>query len=176
MPYWTNDDGLNLRFGVDRATPAKMGRVSTAGDEQELVVSIDYSDVGSTDAVVGTHPLAGLPDSASIVSATLHVTEAFTSGGSATLDIGLFNDDGDGTYSTNDDNGIDAAIACDFQQIKLNAVVLRNHNHDEILDLVNFCIDRSITIGIWHQSRQQGRKTLLVFAEHETLRYQRRGI
>jgi cyclic pyranopterin phosphate synthase len=44
-------------------------------------------------------------------------------------------------------DGIDAAIACDFQQIKLNAVVLRNHNHDEILDLVNFCIDRSIDIS-----------------------------
>ena len=43
--------------------------------------------------------------------------------------------------------GIDAAIACDFEQIKLNAVVLRNHNHDEILDLVNFCIDRGIDIS-----------------------------
>jgi cyclic pyranopterin phosphate synthase len=44
-------------------------------------------------------------------------------------------------------DGIDAAIACDFQQIKLNAVVLRNHNHDEILDLVNYCIDRGIDIS-----------------------------
>ena len=44
-------------------------------------------------------------------------------------------------------DGIDAAIACDFQQIKLNTVVLRNYNHDEILDLVNFCIDRSIDIS-----------------------------
>jgi cyclic pyranopterin phosphate synthase len=44
-------------------------------------------------------------------------------------------------------DGIDAAIACDFEQIKLNAVILRNHNHDEILDLVNFCIDRGIDIS-----------------------------
>ena len=44
-------------------------------------------------------------------------------------------------------DGIDAAIACDFQQIKLNAVVLKNHNHDEILDLVNYCIDRGIDIS-----------------------------
>jgi cyclic pyranopterin phosphate synthase len=44
-------------------------------------------------------------------------------------------------------DGIDAAIACDFEQIKLNAVVLRNHNHDEILDLVNYCIDRGIDIS-----------------------------
>ncbi len=44
-------------------------------------------------------------------------------------------------------DGIDAAIACDFKQIKLNAVVLKNHNHDEILDLVNYCIDRGIDIS-----------------------------
>ena len=44
-------------------------------------------------------------------------------------------------------DGIDAAIACDFKQIKLNAVVLRNHNHDEILDLVHFCIGRGIDIS-----------------------------
>ncbi|MCP4472686.1 MAG: GTP 3',8-cyclase MoaA [Gammaproteobacteria bacterium] len=43
--------------------------------------------------------------------------------------------------------GIDAAIACDFEQIKLNTVILRNYNHDEILDLVNFCIDRGIDIS-----------------------------
>jgi len=44
-------------------------------------------------------------------------------------------------------DGIDAAIACGFEQIKLNTVVLRNHNHDEILDLVNFCIGRGIDIS-----------------------------
>jgi len=44
-------------------------------------------------------------------------------------------------------DGIDAAIACGFKQIKLNTVVLRNHNHDEILDLVNFCIGRGIDIS-----------------------------
>lgn len=43
--------------------------------------------------------------------------------------------------------GIDAAIACDFDQIKLNAVVLKNHNYDEVLDLVNFCIDHGIDIS-----------------------------
>ena len=44
-------------------------------------------------------------------------------------------------------DGIDAAIACDFEQIKINTVVLKNYNHDEILDLVNFCIDRGIDIS-----------------------------
>ncbi|HKJ51129.1 MAG TPA: GTP 3',8-cyclase MoaA [Gammaproteobacteria bacterium] len=44
-------------------------------------------------------------------------------------------------------DGIDTAIACGFRQIKLNTVVLRNHNHEEILDLVNFCIGRGIDIS-----------------------------
>ncbi len=44
-------------------------------------------------------------------------------------------------------DGIEAAIACDFGQIKLNSVVLKNYNHDEILDLVKFVIDRGIDIS-----------------------------
>ena len=44
-------------------------------------------------------------------------------------------------------DGIDAAIACDFQKIKLNTVVLKNYNHDEVYDLVNYCIERGIDIS-----------------------------
>ncbi len=44
-------------------------------------------------------------------------------------------------------DGIEAALECGFEKIKLNAVVLKNHNHDEILDLVNYCIDRGLDIS-----------------------------
>jgi len=44
-------------------------------------------------------------------------------------------------------DGIDAAIACDFDQIKLNSVVLKNYNHDEVFDLVGYAIDRGIDIS-----------------------------
>ncbi len=108
--FWTNDDGLNVRFGLERATAAKMGAVQTAGDEHQLLVKIVGADVPTADAVVGTHPLAGIPDAAYLISATLYVTTTFV-GATATLDIGLFNDDGDGTFSANDVAGIDAAIA-----------------------------------------------------------------
>ena len=43
--------------------------------------------------------------------------------------------------------GIDAALDCGFEKIKLNAVVLKNHNHDEILDLVRFCVGRGLDIS-----------------------------
>jgi len=44
-------------------------------------------------------------------------------------------------------DGLDAAIACDFEQIKINSVVMKNHNYDEVQNLVRFCIDRGIDIS-----------------------------
>ena len=43
--------------------------------------------------------------------------------------------------------GIDAALAQNFQKIKLNSVVLKNYNHDEIKALVEFVRDRSMDIS-----------------------------
>jgi cyclic pyranopterin phosphate synthase len=43
--------------------------------------------------------------------------------------------------------GIDAAIAAGFDRIKLNAVVLKNKNHDEVLDLVAYARDREVDIS-----------------------------
>jgi cyclic pyranopterin phosphate synthase len=43
--------------------------------------------------------------------------------------------------------GIDAAIAAGFDQIRLNAVILKGRNEDEVLDLVNFAQQRRIDIA-----------------------------
>ncbi len=43
--------------------------------------------------------------------------------------------------------GIDAAIAAGFERIKLNAVILKNRNHDEIIDLVEFARDKGLDIS-----------------------------
>ncbi|BDM62785.1 cyclic pyranopterin monophosphate synthase [Shewanella sp. NFH-SH190041] len=43
--------------------------------------------------------------------------------------------------------GIDAAIAAGFERIKLNAVVLKGQNDDEVLDLVEFCRSRKLNIA-----------------------------
>lgn len=43
--------------------------------------------------------------------------------------------------------GIDAAIAAGFQRIKLNAVILKGRNEDEVLDLVNFAREKGIDIS-----------------------------
>jgi len=43
--------------------------------------------------------------------------------------------------------GIDAALAAGFERIKLNAVILKHRNHDEIPDLVQFAVDKGINIS-----------------------------
>lgn len=43
--------------------------------------------------------------------------------------------------------GINAALAVDFDRVKINSVVLKNRNHDEVHDLVHFCIDRGMDIS-----------------------------
>ncbi|MDZ7783709.1 MAG: GTP 3',8-cyclase MoaA [Halioglobus sp.] len=43
--------------------------------------------------------------------------------------------------------GIDAAVAAGFPRIRINAVILRGRNEDEVLDLVAFARERSIDIA-----------------------------
>ncbi|MBD2857671.1 GTP 3',8-cyclase MoaA [Spongiibacter sp. KMU-158] len=43
--------------------------------------------------------------------------------------------------------GIDAAIEAGFSRIKLNAVIMKNRNDDEILDLVDFARNRGVDIS-----------------------------
>lgn len=43
--------------------------------------------------------------------------------------------------------GIDAAIAAGFERIRLNAVILRGQNDDDILPLTNFAMDKGIDIA-----------------------------
>ena len=43
--------------------------------------------------------------------------------------------------------GVDAAIAAGFEGIKLNAVVLKGRNEDEVLDLVDYAISKGVDIS-----------------------------
>ena len=105
---WVNSDGLTVRFGLEQAAPGLTGKVSTAGEMQQLVVTINGVDVPATDAPVSIY--TGIPQNTIIVSAELYVTTAFV-GVNATLDVGLMSDDGDGTYTTLDDDGLIAQLA-----------------------------------------------------------------
>ena len=43
--------------------------------------------------------------------------------------------------------GIDAALEADFDKIKINAVILKNRNHEEVTDLVRFASGRGMDIS-----------------------------
>jgi len=43
--------------------------------------------------------------------------------------------------------GIDAAVAAGFQRLKLNSIIIKGRNEDEVIPLVNFAIDRGIDIS-----------------------------
>jgi len=43
--------------------------------------------------------------------------------------------------------GIDAAIVAGFQRVKLNAVILKNRNHQEVCSLVDFAVTKNIDIS-----------------------------
>jgi cyclic pyranopterin phosphate synthase len=43
--------------------------------------------------------------------------------------------------------GIDAAIAAGFERIKLNAVILKHRNHDEVRDLVRLAVAKGINVS-----------------------------
>lgn len=44
-------------------------------------------------------------------------------------------------------SGLDAALAAGFRRVKINSVILKDRNHDEVVDLVRFAIDRGIDIS-----------------------------
>ncbi|MCB1670552.1 MAG: GTP 3',8-cyclase MoaA [Gammaproteobacteria bacterium] len=43
--------------------------------------------------------------------------------------------------------GIDASIAAGFERIRLNSVIMKGYNEDEVLDLVEFAMDRDVDIA-----------------------------
>lgn len=107
---WTNNDGLNIRFGLEKGEVGKGGELPSDGDIIVAKFKILGASVPATDTPIETIPEAGIPDNVYLDSVDLFVTTTFV-GATATLDIGLFGDNNDGTYSTVDDNGIVAASA-----------------------------------------------------------------
>lgn len=105
--YWSNDDGLVVSFGTkDRV---KKGRIaSMGGDIQTLTLDIVGTELGDTASTAHLEGAASIPAGAHLFAATLHVTTVFTSGGAATLDLGVYNSS---TQAIIDEDGIDVDIA-----------------------------------------------------------------
>jgi len=108
---WTNSDGLVVPFGTHTADNGVPAVTAGAGMLKTMVMEIVGIDLPDTYAATDTEPQAATIKRGSVIqSATLHVHEAFTSGGAATLDIGTWSK-GLATDVVDDADGIDAAIA-----------------------------------------------------------------
>ena len=104
---YTNADGLFVLTDKAQGTPNDEG-VTTRGVRQVIVKKFTLADVGATFGAANIDPLeAAIPAGAIIVNADLVITDAATSGGSATLTIGTYTAAG----AAIDADGIDAAIA-----------------------------------------------------------------
>lgn len=117
MARWENEDGLDVKFGTTRST-VRVDGTKNAEDHRMVVYLSDATAVATTDTAAVTEPTeAFIPSGAIITRAYFVVDTAFTSGGSATLDIGTKQKAG-----TNiDDDGIDAAVA--VAALAANAVI-----------------------------------------------------
>lgn len=106
MATWTNEDGLQVKFGNTRSAVALDG--VTSADEQTLVFEIaDATTLTDTDTAAEAGDRPFIPAGAVITDAQFVVDTAFTTSASGVLDLGLKQADG-----TNiDDDGIDAALA-----------------------------------------------------------------
>lgn len=109
---WVNSDGLPVKFGSAAARDAVVGATTVYGDDQELIVSVDWARLPAFSAdeahgrIYGSVPEAAIPDGALIKAAVLTVDTAFDSGSTATLSVGLVKADG---TEVDNDGLIDAA-------------------------------------------------------------------
>ena len=104
---YTNADGLFVLTDGAQGAVNDEG-VTARGVRQVITKKLSLAAVGATFAAANVDPLeAMVPAGAIIVNADLVITDAATSGGSATLTIGTYNAAGTAV----DADGIDAAIA-----------------------------------------------------------------
>ena len=102
---YVNADGLEILTAGEQGTAAKRG-TSLSSQKKALVMTITGTDLGTSAATPQDHD-AFIPAGSYITSASLIVTTAFASAGSATLTIGAYQQDG----TTVDADGVDAAVA-----------------------------------------------------------------
>ncbi len=109
MTVFRNADGLEQAYGREQGVASTTGTVHMEGGLHKALVTLDFTDLPlAADGIARLDPLpvALFPKDIVIESATIKVDVAFTSGGAATLDLGLQEEDG----TEIDNNGLFAAV------------------------------------------------------------------
>ena len=107
-----NLNGLNLMTGL-AADPREMADPGFNGAVRNWTETVV---VGAADSATSTYAVARLPSNARLLGASRIYTDDLASAGAPTLDIGVFNLEGQSTITDDDDainNGIDAATVTD---------------------------------------------------------------
>lgn len=106
MTTWDNNDGLRVRFGVASAVVGKGGAYNTEGPLSMVELVINGTDIASSDTIVDD--FTSIPSGVRIEKVEVVAETAMTSGGSATLDVGLVRND---RTTAIDADGLVAALA-----------------------------------------------------------------
>lgn len=104
---WTNADGLTVLLHDEQGDVQTKGATPRAVRKALVVELEDATTLGTSYSTAAGPTEAYIPADALIVDAHFIVDTAFTSGGSATLSIGLY----DSAGSAIDADGIDATVA-----------------------------------------------------------------
>lgn len=105
---WMNNDGLYIKFGAKEAEPAHGGEYRWNGPLTKVEFDIDFDRLEAFGTATFLSDTVTIPNGVRLEKAELYVETTFTSSGSATLDLGLYDTDRATAY---DADGIDSAIA-----------------------------------------------------------------
>lgn len=105
---WLNNDGLLVKFGTEEAIVGGGGEFTWDGPNAKLDIDIRYNMLNAFGTRTILDETVRIPNGLLLRSASFQVIVPFTSGGAATLDLGLYDMDRTTAY---DADGIDAAIA-----------------------------------------------------------------
>lgn len=107
---WDNDDGLVIKFGVERSKRGRAGEINSLGAVHTLTWDVDFADIEDNGAVGAGFDVdsdAGgnydsfsgfqsfIPANAKVISATIFaLTDWADSAGTMDLDLGVYQKDG----------------------------------------------------------------------------------
>jgi hypothetical protein len=89
---WYNNDGLYIKYGTEEAQMGVAGEYNMAGPQQMIELTISAMTALGTTAAIQEENVV-VPKNARIEKVEVITTTACTSGGSATLNIGLIRTD-----------------------------------------------------------------------------------
>ena len=88
---WYNSDGLYVKFGTEEGAVGAVGEYTTRGSTRQSEITLDLTTLTSSDVILDYSSI--IPKDAFIEAVEIETKVSATSGGSATLSVGLYKTD-----------------------------------------------------------------------------------